>query len=259
MDICSEKMIEQYLLFKNPLYAFRFPIALLLGIFIYGYFEMKHISSNSYIQQILIPIASILFIMVIIDMISRMMVSQNEKERLMKLCKLFMAQPHMKGRTIDIYMIENYKGEIEGFENKDGSQTPKVPSVAELPQQESQVIMDTYADRQKSGVRLNSEMERLRKHYMKKKKENFENQNMTMPYDSLSNKVETPMSLPTPDGSSKCIHQSDCCNLCSGTGENPCGVVTAIPGPQWLPQTARAKQQEIASGQFTPSICPLTH
>jgi hypothetical protein len=257
MDICSEKMIEQYLLFKNPLYAFRFPIALLLGIFIYGYFEMKHISSNSYIQQILIPIASILFIMVLIDMISRIMVSQNEKERLMKLCKLFMAQPHMKGRTIDIYMIENYKGEIEGFENKDGSQIPQIPTVSELPQQESQVIMDSFAPRQKSDKKLNPQMERLRKHYMKKEK--FENQIITMPYDALSKNVETPLSLPTPDVSSKCIQKSDCCNLCSGSGENPCGVVTAIPGPQWLPQTARTKQQEIASGQFTPSICPLTH
>jgi hypothetical protein len=119
--------------------------------------------------------------------------------------------------------------------------------------------MDPFADRQKSKVKLNPEMEKLRKQFMKKIKEPFENKTITMPYDALSKHVETPLSLPTPDTLSKCIHQSDCCNLCSGTGENPCKVVTAIPGPQWMPQTARAKQQEIASGNFTPSICPLTY
>lgn len=256
MDICSEKMIEQYLLLKNPLYAFRFPIALLIGIFIYGYFEMKKISSNSYINQILIPIASILFVMVLIDMISRVMVSQSEKERLMKLCKMFMAQPHMKGRTIDIYMIENYNGQVEGFETKDQTQTPKMPTVSEMPSESSEVIMDPFAPRQKSLTKLDPSMERIRKQYSKKEK--FENKGfITMPYDSFSQHVETPLSLPVQDESGKCIEKSNCCNLCSGSGENPCKVVTAIPGPQWLPQTARSKQQEISSGQMTPATCPL--
>ena len=256
MDICSEKMIEQYLLLKNPLYAFRFPIALLLGIFIYGYFEMKKISSNSYIQQILIPIASILFVMVLIDMISRVMVSQNEKERLMKLCKMFMAQPHMKGRTVDIYMIENYDGKVNGFETTGQSQTSQMPTVSEMPIQSSDVIMDPFAPRQKSLTKLNRSMEKLRKQFSKK--ETFENQGLvTMPYDSFSKHVENPLSLPAVDESGKCIEKSNCCNLCSGSGENPCKVVTAIPGPQWLPQTARSKQQEIVSGQMTPSTCPL--
>ena len=256
MDICSEKMIEQYLLLKNPLYAFRFPIALLLGIFIYGYFEMKKISSNSYIQQILIPIAAILFVMVLIDMISRVMVSQNEKERLMKLCKMFMAQPHMKGRTIDIYMIENYDGKVQGFETTNKSQTSQMPAVSEMPVQSSEVIMDPFAPRQKSSVKLVPSMEKLRKQFSKK--EQFENQGLvTMPYDSFSKHIENPLSLPSMDESGKCIEKSNCCNLCSGSGENPCKVVTAIPGPQWLPQTARSKQQEIVSGQMTPSTCPL--
>jgi hypothetical protein len=256
MDICSEKMIEQYLLLKNPLYAFRFPIALLLGIFIYGYFEMKKISSNSYINQILIPIAAILFVMVLIDMISRVMVSQNEKERLMKLCKMFMAQPHMKGRTIDIYMIENYNGKVAGFETKDQSQTPQMPTVSEMATENSGVIMDPFAVRQKSLTNIDASMDKFRKQYSKKEK--FENQGLvTMPYDSFSKNVENPLSLPAVDESGKCIEKSNCCNLCSGSGENPCKVVTAIPGPQWLPQTARSKQQEIVSGQMTPSTCPL--
>jgi hypothetical protein len=255
MDICSEKMIEQYLLYKNPLYAFRFPIALLIGIFIYGYFEMKQISNNSYISQILIPIAAILFVMVLIDMISRVMISQSEKERLMKLCKLFMAQPHMKGRSIDIYMIENYNGNIDGFENKDGSQTPMMPTVSEMPSQESEVIADPFAPRQKSATKLNPSMERRRKRYSKEK---FENKGLsTMPYDELSEKVEKPLSLATPHNSAKCIQKSDCCLLCSGSNENPCKVVAPVPGPQWLPESAESKQREIASGQWTPGTCPL--
>jgi hypothetical protein len=80
---------------------------------------------------------------------------------------------------------------------------------------------------------------------------------MATPYDKFNEHAEIPLSLPTSDSSGKCIHKSDCCNLCSGSGENPCNVVTAIPGPQWLPQTARAKQSELASGQLTPSTCPI--
>lgn len=237
IDICSEKLIENYLLYKNPLYAFRFPIALILGIFLYGYFEMKQVTDNSYLQQILIPLASILFVLVLLDMAARMMIDQDEKQRLIKLCKLFMSQPHMKGLKLDIAMIENYKGKMEDLEQpKDSTQMD-----AEVPVMEPMIIPDTS----KSDFLQYQDLE------------HYKNSKHVQPFDPLSDDLETPTELPYKPQHGKCIQNSDCCQLCSGTGENPCNVVTAVPGPQWMPQTAKAKQEEMKNNQFTPNFCPI--
>ena len=273
MDICSEKVIENYLLYKNPLYAFRLPIAILLGIFLYGYFELKHISDNSYIRQILIPLACILVILVLLDMLSRIFVSKDEKDRLMKLCKLFMAQPHMRGKEIDIVMIEKYGGQVEGFKSEGGTtQTNQMPTISELPVQDSTQIPDTTVTKKlqiKPGTKnINIDMSNFlegnnsQEFFTNKQPQigqsNIEN-TYASPYDSFSQNYENPDVIPSKNMSgSKCIQNSDCCNLCSGTNENPCNINnTTIPGPQWMPQSAASKQNELKNNQFTPSMCQI--
>ncbi len=270
MDICTEKIIENYLLYKNPLFAFRFPISLLLGIFFYGYFEMKKISSNSYIQQILIPLASILFSMVLIDMICRLMISKDEIDRLMKLCKLFFAQPKMKGREIDIVMIENYKGDVEGFQVKGTSQENPLPEITEMPHKKdsTKIIPDTSTTGKmktnKMNTKLTKEINITFEGFANQTVEQHQQQigepfSPALAFDNFDSSYEIPESFETKKiiGPSKCIQPSDCCNLCSGTNENPCNITTAIPGPQWMPLTAKAKQNELQNNQYTPSTCPI--
>jgi len=268
MDICSEKVIENYLLYKNPLYAFRLPIAILLGIFLYGYFELKHISDNSYIRQILIPLACILVILVLLDMLSRIFVSKDEKDRLMKLCKLFMAQPHMRGKEIDIVMIEKYGGQVEGFKSEGGTtQTNQMPTISELPVQDSIQIPDTTVTKKlqiKPGTKnINIDMNNNTQEFFSNKQPQIGQSNIentyASPYDSFSQNYENPDVIPSKNMTgSKCIQNSDCCNLCSGTNENPCNINnTTIPGPQWMPQSAASKQNELKNNQFTPSMCQI--
>ncbi len=267
MDICTEKIIENYLLYKNPLFAFRFPLSLLLGIFMYGYFEMKKISSNSYIQQILIPLASILFSMVLIDMICRLMISKDEVDRLMKLCKLFFAQPKMKGREVDIMVIENYGGEVEGFQVKGTSQESKMPEITEMPNKKdsTKIIPDTSTTGKMKTNKMNTKLPKEINITFEGFTTNQQMEQVGEPnsydlaFDNFENMNEVPEKVETKRmiGPSKCIQPSDCCNLCSGSNENPCNVVTAIPGPQWMPQTAKAKQNELQNNQYTPSTCPI--
>jgi hypothetical protein len=56
-----ETAIEKYLLNQNPLYAFSFPLALLVSIIMFGVSKAYKWSENSYINQILVPILSLLF------------------------------------------------------------------------------------------------------------------------------------------------------------------------------------------------------
>ncbi len=291
MDICNEKIIENYLLYKNPLYAFRFPLALLFGIFLYGYMEMKKWSNNSYINQLLIPIAGILVMMVILDMIARMMVSKQEKKRLLLLCKLFTNKPifrnMMRSRNMnhmDLAMIENYQGEIEieNFENQEDSESEKEENKDMKKDKEYKDNTEQKSEK-KSDKKSNNSDETDNDEKPKKMKERFEHftnnilQNNTnvqpqvgapMNYfdnqefvdfdnNALAYHVE-PQSLTSKNYSnSKCIQNSDCCTLCSGMGDNPCNIVAPIPGPQWLPQTAAAKQFEMKNNQYSPSLCPI--
>ena len=73
-----EKIVESFLLNKNPLYIFSFPISLIISIIVFGIATNNKWSNNSYILQILIPIVVLLLSMVCLDMISRMMISQSE-------------------------------------------------------------------------------------------------------------------------------------------------------------------------------------
>ncbi len=269
MDFCSEKMIENYLLYKNPLYAFRFPIALLFGIFFYGYMEMKKWSTNSYINQLLIPIASILVVMVLLDMIARMMISKEEKKRLMLLCKMFKNRPIMKMMKnmshMDLSMIENYQGEleIEGFENESDSMDES---------KESKEMPDTTEQKddkkQKDEEKEKENKETFANHVMSNSSTvrpqigapmgYFENQEFVdFSNNALAYHVEPQHLNSKPVMNSKCIQNSDCCNLCSGMGDNPCNIVAPVPGPQWLPQTAAAKQNELKNNQYSSSLCPI--
>ena len=122
MHINCEKLVETFLLNKNPLYTFSLPISLIISIIVFGIATNNKWSDNSYILQILIPILTLLLSMVCLDMISRIMISKSEKDRLMKLCKLWMHNPNIRHNPIlnniqeaNMELISLYIGNIEGF------------------------------------------------------------------------------------------------------------------------------------------------
>ena len=60
MEIDCDSIVERYLLIRNPLYTFSFPISILIAIIIYGIMKAYDYSENSYINQILIPLTALL-------------------------------------------------------------------------------------------------------------------------------------------------------------------------------------------------------
>jgi hypothetical protein len=118
------KIVEEYLLNKNPLYTFSFPLSLLIAIIMFGVAKARQWSENSYINQILIPILAFLGTMVLIDIISRMMISSEEKDYLIKKCKIWMHDPDVANdpvlsKIIDMNLVINYdeNSAIENFSN----------------------------------------------------------------------------------------------------------------------------------------------
>lgn len=215
--INCEKLVETYLLNKNPLYTFNFPIALIISIVVFGFATSNKWSSNSYILQILIPILTLVLVMVCIDMISRMMISSDEMEMLTKKCKLWMHNPNIKNnpllnniQTADMELIALYKGRIEGFENVDRSgriQRDVTPMINPLSPKDYSI----------------KEIDEIKDHSGKTFK--------------------------------MCAEKSGSCSLCSGSGVNPYNLVAPIPGPQWLPQTAEYVQERLKNNNYTKATC----
>ena len=124
MEINCEQIVEHYLLNKNPLYAFRFPLSILISIILFGVTKAYKWSENSYINQILIPVLTFLGSMVLLDLISRYMISRNEMIKLVQLCKLWMHDPSVKNnpmlnKIIDMNSVLKYNNNVEKFTIQD--------------------------------------------------------------------------------------------------------------------------------------------
>ena len=126
---CNE-IVEKYLLYKSPIYYSRYIIGLLISIFVYIYVTNKKMYNNPFINQILIPISVFLIFVILIDILSKYLLSKDEKQRLRMLCKLWLNDPNTQKdpSNYDLFgvpilkmnLIENYTGIIEGFtENGD--------------------------------------------------------------------------------------------------------------------------------------------
>jgi hypothetical protein len=228
MDINCEKIVENYLLIQNPLYAFSFPISILLAIILFGVAKAFKWSDNSYVNQILIPILGFLLSMVIIDLLSKMMISKEEKVKLLILCKQWLHDPKIKKNphlinTINMDIVANYQ--VENFSN---------------------------------------ENEELRKNLINNIKETpqFNKNDVMLQHNSVENPIAqipniNPFPLNSKPNGNTCIENSNCCNVCSGTNDNPCNLTTPIPGPQWMPQSADAVQNRLVNNDYTASKCEI--
>jgi len=218
MEINCEQVVEKYLLNQNPLYAFSFPLSILISIIVFGVAKAYKWSDNSYINQILIPILTFLLTMVLIDVIARLMIPSEKKIKLVQLCKMWMHDPSVKNhpilsKMIDMDLVSSYTGNIEDLDAEHFS---------------------NYV------ANYNTE----KKQYKEENVQPIEEKSKLAPYPIEFRKVD-----------SKCIENSNCCNLCSGTEENPCNIIAPIPGPQWLPQSAEAVQNRLKNNDYTSSTC----
>jgi hypothetical protein len=234
-----EEMVEKYLLCENPLYTFSFPISLLCGIIVFGILQAYNVSKNSYVNQLLIPIATIFIVMVLIDVISKNMVPTDIKKNLFNKCQSWKTDQFR--RTIEKFQSSNLESDL-------GSATlPPVPT----PANNDRDKIDPALPRDLAvNLPINLPVHNLNK---MTKIESFQNA-VEMPLDAT-----TSMNPANLEGVKKynghCIQPTSNCNFCSGGEPKPANIVTAIPGPQWLPQTAESVQNNLKNGRFTQAKC----
>ncbi len=82
---CS-KVVESYLLYQNPFYAFSLPISLIVAIIVYGICVSMKCTSNSYMLQIIIPLLTIIIVNVIIEFVVRSMLNKKQINELTETC-----------------------------------------------------------------------------------------------------------------------------------------------------------------------------
>jgi hypothetical protein len=233
MEINCEQVVEKYLLNQNALYAFSFPLAILISIIVFGIVKAYKISDNSYVNQILIPILTFLLTMVLIDVIARLMISKKEQARLIEMCKLWMHEPSVKNhpilsKMIDMDLVSNYK--VENF----SSGRPSI---------QDNLIHNNLEEDQGEQV----------KNKILQEKKNISVENVEVPFDSIKGLFPEPIEYKKYTNS-QCIEPSNDCNICSGTG-NTMGLIAPIPGPQWLPRSAEAVQNSLKNNEYTKGSC----
>lgn len=231
MEIDCDALVQRYLLIKNPVYTFNFPISILIAIIVFGFLKANRVSDNSYINQILIPICALLVSMVVIDMACRAFIDKDEQDRLKKLCLSYMNDPSKKKRMlqekiINMFEVDNYDGKIDGFTNQENEQV------------KDEIELDNI----------------------------YRNSNDKHIYDNITTKfIENTQLMSTrqeikgyfPRDKIECVGdtKSTNCNLCSGSGSNPENIVAPIPGPQWLPQNAETVQRRLKTNNYTKNQC----
>ena len=241
---CS-KIVERYLLNKNPLYAFSFPISILLSIVVFGMSQAFRWSENSYINQILIPVSVLLLSMVILDMISRAMLSKSEMDKYMKLCKLWLSNPMVKSNPflsemLDLDVLTTYNGDIEHFIKNGNEQYVNELEINPLaPKDEDALDGEEIGDNNTDSDDDNEQtVSRGEPHFNDEK-------SVFSPF---------PLSDVKPD-SPYCLEGTTDCNLCSGYSQPE--KTAPIPGPQWIPQNAKTVQRRLAEGKYTASKCNI--
>lgn len=234
MEINCGKIAENYLLIQNPLYSFSFPIAILVAIIIFGCAKAYKWSNNSYINQILIPVLALLLTMVLLDVISRLMISKNDKMKVTQMCNQWI----------------NNKVSVENFASKQK-------------ENKSQKQIQIQNEKQKQLTIPYNKMNPSKLKDIKDEKKIMEkmgnmNNNATQLIDPIAEIPNiSPSPLPfKPDGH-MCIQDSNGCNLCSGSGQNPYNLIAPIPGPQWLPESAATVQNRLKNNNYTASKCPI--
>jgi hypothetical protein len=251
MNINCEDIVEKYLLNQNPLYAFSFPISILIAIIVFGICKAYKISENSYVNQILIPITALLLVIVIIDILSRFMISKNESNILLMQCK------NWKNNKVGVENFNNIEKNNESTDDMNQFNNMELLKNNELLDDADQFNnmelsenMEFYNNMESSNDidkfnNMDSESSENIESYMEK-------DNIQIPISEINGISPSPLNYI--NNNSKCIQGSNCCSLCSDTN-NPCNIIAPIPGPQWLPQSAKSVQDRLSKNKYTPSKC----
>jgi len=222
MNINCTEVAERYLLNQNPLYAFSFPLSILIAIIVFGCAKAFKWTDNSYINQILIPILTLLLCMVIFDITSRQMISKHEKNKIIIDCKAWYNNSRANiNKLSQNESIEDFTNNLDNINNINNIN--EINEINDLNNIDDKEIPEQIYD-------------------------------VIVPISEIPNISPFPIeSIPT---GNKCIQNSNCCSLCSvSNNSNPCNIIAPIPGPQWIPQSAKSVQDRLVNNNYTKAVC----
>ena len=131
---CS-KVVESYLLYQNPFYAFSLPISLIIAIIVYGVCLSMKCTSNSYMLQIIIPIITMIIVNVVIEFVARVMLNKEEINQLTKTCVQYLEKAEH---------FENKPSEDDNKEENKNQVNNQVPNYVEPIRSPLNVIDNLY-------------------------------------------------------------------------------------------------------------------
>lgn len=246
-DNCKN-MISDYLMNNNPIYKNRGILSIIVAIITIAIAEYHHLSSNSFVNQLIIPISMFIVTMALIDTISRMLLSKDKMTELHNKCKLMINDPNFSNNPgsyigknhykINMDKVAKYNGNISGYHFTQDGKGQMLERFQILdPALRKKRIPLTRADKHPEN--------------------NIDN----VPLVYSDNEAQRKLPLKAIDSSlnsglGSCLINGSCCTLCSG-GTNKCKVVAPSPGPQWQPQSAKSVQERLMKGDYVPSTCPL--
>ena len=124
-NINCDMIVTNYLMNRNPIYKFRGPISILITLLVVGHSDKLNLSKNVYINQLVLPICVFFISMVLIDMLTRILISKDSIDKLRMKCKQWLNDPTNKkmiknilGETemlVNMNDVYNYDGKISSF------------------------------------------------------------------------------------------------------------------------------------------------
>ena len=246
-DNC-ENMISDYLMNNNPIYKNRGVLSIIVAIITIAIAEYHNLSRNSFVNQLIIPISMFIVTIVLIDSVSRMLLSDEKKAELKNKCKLMINDPNFSNNPgsymgknhykINMDKVVRYNGDISGYHfTQDGK-----GQMLERFQ-----ILDPALRKKRIPLTRPD----------KKPLDNIDN--VPLVYSETTAQRRLPLKAidsSLNNGLGSCLINGSCGTLCSG-GTNNCKVVAPSPGPQWQPQSAKSVQERLMKGNYVPSTCPL--
>jgi len=255
-------IVTDYLMGQNPLYKFRGTISILIALIVVAYSHKLNITKNRYINQLILPICIYFVSMVLLDMVARIMISSDQKDKLRIKCKQWINDPNTANNPknilptnellINMDEVYNYDGKIDGFDivNNGKEQVKERFEIIDPNMPNVNKGTDIQQDDNNNNINLDNTQAYKYLRDINSNRQIYSATPVGQNIDKYSLKKRLNEAF-----TDKCLLGNGCGYLCSGSDENKCNVVAPIPGPQWQPQTAAAVQNRLNNGNYVPPIC----
>ena len=249
-NINCNKVIDDYLLNKNPIYNSRGILSILITLIIVAFSKSIRFTNNSYLNQIIIPLCVFFVCMVLFYVIGRLTISRKQRNELRVKCKQWINDPNTSTNPtsrledsiilMNLDNISNYNGRINGYHlvnNREQVRERFEIKDINMPN----LNKGTNVLKKDKNANINIDNVPVRN--------NNNNNNVPVPNANLLNRVvyeEINNSQNYNNAhNGECLLGNKCGSLCSGSGVNKCNIVAPVPGPQWQPQSAKFVQNRL--------------